>query len=204
MQIRISLEVIRSAAARHQEVQSTVNEASERIEMMLSRLNDAWDGGASQQALGQLQELRDSINEIGEGTGRNANWLDSIANAFEQLDAGVPLAVSRWMDTRLLKTIALEEMLLRLVGNLRIIPDEVREVADEGRHVSAMLKEAAHNLRAQLDELANSWEGRSYNRFADESRMLIDSFEGVSEQMENYARRLNIAADRYEELDNSL
>lgn len=205
-QIRINPQALRAAAQRRAQVQEATRECTAQLENMRNRLNAAWDGGASNQALESMDDIIESVKSLAEGTDVTANVLQAIASMFEELDetlsAGSAVAVPVYA-----KRIAcpiLPGFILRLSGNLRIIPDEVRESADMGREVSKRFTEAADEIWSQVQSLEDVWEGKSFNKFYDESKELVNGFKELSDAVDSLCTKLYVAAERYEEIDNAL
>lgn len=208
-QIRISPNALRAAAERHLTVTAAVDEATARLSNLVTALNAAWDGGASNEALSTMREIREAIANISEGTAGHADKLKRIAEAFEALDeSGTPSGIAIMTDFTLPPLVGPGGMLRKfnwfLQNTLRIVPDEVRQVADQCRHISNELQETAHKLKADVDGLAADWEGRSYDRFAAQSHEMIAAFRHGAERLDQFADTIARAADRYEALDNSL
>ena len=208
-QIRISPEVLRAAAERERAVADAVSNARERLGNMYSDLNAAWDGGASDMALNALKTLREGANQIGEGVNEGAEKLNSIAAAFEALDneGTIPtIAVRMGSLAGLIKTLPVipAAWIIGLKGELRIIPDEVREIAQRSRVLADEMEQTAQELRSILKNLENSWEGRSYSKFAEDTYEQINAFLRFAEQLNEVGDQLHRTAARYEELDNTL
>lgn len=210
--IRISPNALRAAAERHLTVTAAVDEATARLANLVTELNAAWDGGASNDALDNMREIREDIADIAKGTSGHADRLKRIAEAFEALDesSGNPTIMPLNLVGRIASLIPIgPDGILRpfnwfLHNSLRIVPDEVRNVANQCRHVSDELMETAMKLTADVDALSSDWEGRSYERFAADSRDMITAFKNCASRLVKLAETLNNAADRYEALDNSL
>ena len=96
-QIRINPQALRAAAQRRAQVQEATRECTAQLENMRNRLNAAWDGGASNQALESMDDIIESVKSLAEGTDVTANVLQAIASMFEELDetlsAGSAVAV---------------------------------------------------------------------------------------------------------------
>lgn len=212
--IRISPNALRASADRHMTVTATVDEATARISNLVNELNAAWDGGASNEALETLRSIREDIADIGQGTSGSANRLKSIAEAFEALDesgnGGIGGAIIGVVEPILAKVSKLIVPVVRPAFNwfvpaaLRIVPDEVRQVAAQCRQVADELRATAQQLNEMVQSLASEWEGKSYNRFAADTRDMVVAFRNASERLDDLADTIAKAADRYEALDNSL
>lgn len=207
-QIRINPQALRAVAQRRVKVRETVEESSEKLIQMRERLNAAWDGNASDDALQALDELINAIRGMTDGTQSTADLLSGIAGIFEELDehfeAG-PFAVARIVPIHdILRIPVRPNILLRLLNSLRIIPDEVRVSADMGREVANSLMEVNAELLNQIQSLEEVWEGRSFDRFSEESRELAEGFREVSEALDELCRKLHNAADVYEKIDSQM
>lgn len=206
--IRIDPAALHAAADRHRKVYNTVEEVAARMDSMASQLNSVWDGGASEQAISELKEIRASVKRIAAGNEESAGFLDGVAQAFEALDAGnggisaIRMVVKGIADLACPRPII--ALILGLRGVLRIEPDGVREVAAQGRSVADILMSTCDELRSSTDALMANWEGNSARKFQAETEDMIQAFLRVAEAMNEYSDSLISAANRYEELDNSL
>lgn len=208
-QIRVSPNALRESADRQRAISASLQELSSRMGALSTALNAAWDGGASIQALGAFAELRDATNAAADYVEDGASKLNAFAQAVESLDDGKPTIVPiARMDigaiTNLLKTPApsLKGFLLAFSGALRIVPDEVREIAQQLEEVANNLEDDCAQLRNLVDKLANDWEGRAYQKYAEETSDAAAGFRRLAAEVHEFSDRLRTAAMRYEEVDN--
>lgn len=206
-QIRISPDALRAAAERQKSVLSTIDETKSKMTAMISMLNQAWDGGASSQAIGTLEELRNLAGNLGEGANGGANKLESIAQAFEALDDGEdsPFVAVRF-DDRITQLVGCPaprpNFPLVFSGSLRIVPDQVRNVATQCKQLTEVYVGIVDELRNSLNTLEGEWEGKSFLKFANECEELIKAFKRMANVLEEFADRIRTVATRYEEIDN--
>lgn len=202
--ILISPDALRAAAERQRTIVDNVDETIGRITSMTSELDEAWDGGASVQAVEVLQGLRISANGIRDGLQDGVSMLGGLAEAFEALDdGGLPLAVSvRFDSTKVLPGVPHPFFTLAFSGQLRIEPDQVRDVAAQCEQIAEVYLAKANDLQNSLNTLESSWQGKSFNKFVATSTEQIDAMQKVSEALTEFADRIRNAANRYEEIDN--
>lgn len=208
-QIRITPAALHAAAQRQRTVVETVAETSGILSSLAIELGEAWEGSASILAMNALDELRNAAGNIGDSTGSSAERLTSVAQAFEAMDDGNPVAVAvLWDRDRFIKVLGCPmprpEFPLMVVDNLRIVPDQVRSVATKCKQVSDTYAETAGELNNLVSDLSKDWEGKAYNRFAEETAELASAFKRLANALDEFADRIRIMANRYEELDNSL
>lgn len=211
-QIRISPNALRASAERALTVTAAVDDATAVISQLVTELNAAWDGGASQQALEDLRRIRENIADIGQGTNGTAQKLKEVAEVFEKLDDAIAGPVAVPMHPQIInmvgaimkKPIWIDQLNWFVANTLRIVPDEVRQVSVKCRQVSDELQGTAMQLSEMVDNLAGEWEGKSYNRFASDTKEMVAGFKRSAESLEAFANTIAKAADRYEALDNSL
>lgn len=208
-QIRITPAALHAAAQRQRTVAETVAETSGILTSLAAELGEAWEGSASIQALNALDELRSVAGNIGDGAGNSAERLMGVAQAFEALDEGGPVSVAvLWDRDRFIKLVGCPmpkpQFPLMVIDNLRIVPEQVRAVAAKCKQVSDTYAETAAELNNMISELGKDWEGKAYNRFAEETGELASAFKRLSNAVDEFADRIRMMATRYEELDNSL
>lgn len=208
-QIRIAPAALHAAAQRQRTIVETVAETAGTLATLATELGEAWEGSASIQALNALDELRTAVGNVSDGAGSSAERLIGVAQVFEALDDGGPASVAvLWDRDRFLKIVGCPtprpQFPLMVVDNLRIIPEQVRAVAVKCNQVSDTYAETATELNNIVSELGKDWEGKAYNRYAEETGELSSAFKRLSNALDEFADRIKIMATRYEELDNSL
>ena len=205
IQIRVSPDGLRAAAERQRTIANMVQEINGRMGNLSSALNAAWDGSASQQALGAMVELRDATQAIAECIESGATKLNDLAQAFEFLDEGksgaIPIVAKLDLKQFPMLTGTLRDI-LNFTGVVRIVPDEVRAVAGNLEDVCAEIVDALGRLRQNADALAGEWEGRAYQKYQVETEELAAGMKQVVKSVEEFADRIRFAATRYEEIDN--
>ena len=86
---------------------------------------------------------------------------------------------------------------------IRIDPDGVREIAEQCKAISASISEYTDVYADSVDNLSDNWEGKSYLRYVERAKEIVEALKDVEEPMMTFASKLVNAADRYEEIDNS-
>ena len=206
-QIRIAPAALHAAANRCHSIAEKAAEGASELASLGAELADGWDGSASGQALDALQEIRKAVDGLAEATHGGAKKLEGVAQAFEALDGGgspvFAVDVSR-LHIMVGCPMPTPQFVLNVVDNLRIIPDQVRAVADRLVQVSERFVQTGAMLNQTVDSLGGDWEGRAYTRFTEDMVELVDSYRQVSMKIDDYANRIRMIADRYEELDETL
>ena len=211
MLIRIDLEAVMATAQRNAMVSNVVEDTVGKMDALIARLNEVWDGGASEQALDAFRELRQKATKLGEANNENNDLIMKFADAFRALDEAVPIGIKipisgviSDLPNLIIGRGWLPKLILPLIQSVRIIPEEVREVAAQVQDIGRIYGDTAMELRDRKNDLMNSWEGKSAQRYARDTEELVRGFINMAESLEEYAHKLFVAADRYEELDESL
>lgn len=210
LQIRVIPDALRQSA---EHIEQLINENKQlytRIKVITSKLDESWDGAASKFMISQLQELIKYPNQAEEEFNKGRQALQSIAQAFENIDSGE--------NTEPLVAIQINPVIYHPIGpggnpflkpfpplfseHIRVIPDGLREAAHESQSVIDMSNEISQRIDKILAELQNSWEGRSYNRFSESFVKVKEIYIQLSETLEEFSHKTMAAADRYEEIDN--
>lgn len=208
-QIRVVPDALRGAADRFIGVLNVAGEAQDRVDSLIARLNEAWDGPASMKALQNFRELHSHTGDLYDGAKGLATKLQQIAETFETVDGGRPSIMQFVTVVERLQGLGAAARLLAGIenifgGSLRIVPDEVRSVAQECKQLSDSLASAAGEVNDIRADLANGWEGKSYDRFSNEADELRSAYKQYANALDQFADTIMVAANRYEELDNSL
>ena len=171
-QIRVNPDALRQSAEHIEQIINENNQIYTRIKVITSKLDESWDGAASEYMIEQLHELIQLPNKAEE----EFAIVGPGGNPF------------------LIKTLPLSS------GHIRVIPDGLREAAQEAQSVIELSNEISNKINKVLSELQSSWEGRSYNKFSDNFIQLKE----IYNHLEEFSQKVNMAANRYEEIDNLL
>lgn len=205
-QIRITPDALYAAAQRNHTVAETIVETTEHFSALLSQLNAAWDGSASIPVLNAMEDLRSMTKNIADGTFKASDKLREVASAFESCDEGGGFrgVAGILADIGQIILPGFSPFPPMIQDSIRIVPDEVRAVASECKQIAARFANTASELRGMVSELADSWEGRSYDRFAEQTYDLAEGFIRLADATDEYAERISRMATLYEQLDASL
>lgn len=208
LQIRVIPDALRQSA---EHIEQLINENKQlytRIKVITSKLDEAWDGSASEFMIVQLNELIKYPNQAEEEFIKGREALQSIAQAFESIDEGevtAPKFTFHIIDMPIAGPGGIWKPFPPLSsGRIRVIPDGLREAAHESQSVIDMSNEISQRIDKILAELQNSWEGRSYNSFSESFVKVKEIYIQLSEALEKFSHMAMTAADRYEEIDNLL
>lgn len=210
-QIRVVPDALRQSADHIEQIINENNQIYTRIKVITSKLDESWDGAASEYMIEQLHELIQLPNKAEEEFEKGQQILQTIAQVFENIDEGegtptfavradfvMPAIVGPSGNPFLMKTLPLSS------GHIRVIPDGLREAAQEAQNVIELSNEISNKINKVLSELQSSWEGRSYNKFSDNFIQLKEIYNHLANALEEFSQKVNMAANRYEEIDNLL
>lgn len=215
-QIRVTPDALRAAAEQVRTIAAATTGAVDSGSSIAVALSDAWEGKGGEAMISQLEELRVSATKVADGATESASVLEQVATAFENADRGegAPILnlISVVPNHRAFTLVgpgvvgpgAFRPWQIVGGGMVRIVPERVRELAVQCRNLAGTYEDAAGSLRSVVNGLANDWEGNAYNRFADSCNELLASYSGVQAALIAIADSMSEAADRYEDLDNSL
>lgn len=204
MQIRISPDILRNVAKQQENIINNIAEETSKISNLGNQLSDAWDGASGTQAHNALEEIRTGIKNILDGAGDGVRKLIGIADAFESIDSGENVLALKQLKPGLIPMPIHPNLILSLPGVVRIDPDRVRDIAEQCKAVTISISDNASAFSDTISGLGNDWEGRSYIKYEDEANEIIKALKEVEESMTEFVSRIINAANRYEEIDNSL
>lgn len=201
-QIRVNPEALRNVAQEQRALSNSIEETMAMLGDITDQVNSAWDGLAAGGAIASANTIKDTIKRTGEGVSESAQKLESVAKVFELVDNGGIPGIVRMMPTGYIPMPIRPGFILAQLGSIRIIPDEIRDAAARCKDLSNRCGENASVFAASVEKLGSDWEGVAYSKYLDESRELTEAMREVAEALEEFAVKLSVAADRYEELDN--
>ena len=204
MQIRVSPDVLRSVANQQEEIINNIAEETSKINDLGNQLGEAWEGASGSQALNALEEIRSEIKKILDGAGESVRKLISVADAFESIDSGETAFAIRRFPNGYIPMPIKPSFIFSMPGMVRIDPDRVHEIAEQCKVVSSAISEYSVAFSDSIKNLANDWEGKAYVKYNDETREIINALRAIEEVMAEFISRIVNAANRYEEIDNSL
>lgn len=204
MQIRVSPDALRSVAKQQESIINNIAEETSKINDIGNQLAEAWDGASGAQAHNALEEIRTGIKKILEGAGDSAKKLVSVADAFESIDSGENVLAIKKFPTGFVPMPIRPNLILSMPGLVRIDPDRVRDIAEQCKVVLTSVSDNASAFADSIKGLADDWEGRSYAKYEDETTEIIKALREVEDGLSEFISRIVTAANRYEEIDNSL
>lgn len=209
-QIRVVPDALRQSAEQMEQIKNENDQIYTRIKVISSKVDQSWDGTASEYMIEQLQELIQYPNKAEEEFERGRQVLQTIAQAFENIDDGenTPLIAVK-IDPAVIAIVGpggslFGKPLPLSSGHIRVVPDGLREAAHEAQAVIEMSNEISGRIDKVLSELQSSWEGRACNRFSDNFIQLKEIYNHLTNALEEFSQKVNMAANRYEEIDNLL
>lgn len=218
-QIRVVPDALRQSAEHVEQIINENDELYTRIKVIIAKLDESWDGTASEFLIEQLQELIKYSSKIREGFSESRSVLESIAQAFENIDnsngegiKGVAILRPNLRESinRYLHVVGpggqnpFSKQLPLSAGHIRVVPDGLREAAQEAHQIIDMSNELSNRIDNVLSELQSSWEGNAFNRFSDNFTQMKEFYHVLTNELEEFAQKVNMAANRYEEIDNLL
>lgn len=212
MQIRVSPDALRGASKQQESILRSIEDAYTQLGTLVARLGEVWQGAAGNQARNTLEEIQSGIKELGDAVSAGAQKLNHTANAFESVDGGInpPFAIlsdiSPLMHIKVGRMNPIYDFIRNALaaGVLSVDPDAVREVAEQCRTLCASLGENADALESSVHALANDWEGNSHAKYEEESEQIIKALRETEAGFSEYLTKIVNAANRYEEIDNSI
>lgn len=214
-QIRVVPDVLRQSAEHIDQIINDNEQLYTRIKVITSKLDESWDGTASEYMIQQLHELLAYSNQTNEAFFESRSVLEAIAQAFENIDNSngeESTGVAKFKMTQEMK-----EQIKRMShivgpggqlkissGNIRVVPDGLREAAQEAHQMIDMSNDIADRIDKVLSELQSSWEGNAFNRFSDNFIQLKKFYIALNDSLEEFAQKVNMVANKYEEIDNML
>lgn len=216
-QIKIVPDALRSAAEQVRSIATMTVGAVDSGSGIAVALFDVWEGKGSEAAISQLEDLRVGGTKIVENVNESASVLEHVASAFEAADRGESAPITIWAANvpalhQAMQTVgcipghgfANFQSWIHGGGAVRIIPAQVRELAAQCRNIANVYEEASHSLRSVVNSLAGDWEGNAYNRFSESCNEIMVAYSGIQSAVITISEALIQAANRYEELDNTL
>lgn len=204
MQIRVSPDALRSVAKQQESIINNIAEETSKINDLVNQLTEAWEGASGTQARNTLEEIRNGIKKILDGAGDSVKKLISVADAFESIDSGENVLAIKQFPTGFVPIPIRPKLILSMPGLVRIDPDRVREIAEQCKVVAVSILDSASSFSDSVKGLSDDWEGRSYAKYEDEASEIIKALREVEDDMNEFVSRIVNAANRYEEIDNSL
>jgi WXG100 family type VII secretion target len=94
-----------------------------------------------------------------------------------------------------------KERRLRMAGQIRITPDQMRSRANEYRREAENVQSVIGRMDALLSQLQGEWEGASSRAYASRFQELRPGFVQAKELVDEIARALDNTASTLEETD---
>lgn len=207
-QIRVSLGALREASNQMRAVANDSEEFQGVASDLGAKLGNAWDGVASDQSIEALESFRAAFQNGSQGLRDGADMLEAIANQFEAIDNGETIPIAYRLD--ILDYIlpfgrgGLVFDLKLTTENIRIVPDEVREVAHRCDVLCKEVESISNRVETISRNLESSWEGKAHNRFLEKVTRVERFYIDLSQEIMELSSKIRFAADRYEEIDNML
>lgn len=211
-QIRINPNALRAAASRQREIGEMVQEIRLILRNQAARLDMAWDSNSSSRAVNALMSSAAAVGHIGEAIAENSRKIDSVADIFENADKNASGSNGPRLNPDIINEAAQLTRRSGLASGLSITAEDGLSVDTQAlRVVSSRCDDAAdrlwdlsRNLESLMDTLAADWEGRAYDRFAQDTQIMTDSLRRCTESLRETADQISYAAYRYEEMDAAL
>lgn len=212
MQIRISPDKLRSAANEQITIMNEIEKSAAAMDQIEERLRASWEGVAGRQIRSIVETTKVAVQKLAEEVQESAQDLNETARAFESIDN---LNGSNYRTLHIIPGIfnniipsPIRPMILDFVifqsGEIRIVPDEVREIAAECKREANEIEEKKARFRVIVNKMRDDWEGNSCNKYMEGVEDIIRAFDEVIDSISEMADKMNMAANRYEEIDNTL
>ena len=205
MLIRVSPDILRNAAEQQSEIFNNMDETAERLNALAEQLSEVWERASGGQACDSLKEIQSDFRKLLDGSVGSVKNLVEIADAFDSVDGGdTTLAIRVDFGGGAIPFLPIRMKLLTAPGYVRVDPDGVREIAEQCRAVVNSVAESAEAFAGTINSLQSEWEGRAAARYVEESQKIRNSLSQIQENILEFAETITRAANRYEEIDNSL
>ena len=191
-------------ANRQENIINNIDEGIAKLGDLTNQLRDAWEGASGAQAYNALEQISSVIKRIVDGVGECTEKLVGVAEAFESIDNGENGIAIRKPSLGFIPMPIRPNFVLSMPGMVRIDPDRVRDIAKQCKDISVSISENTDAFFDCIEELSNDWEGRSYVKYEEDAREVIKALRETEDAMEEFISRIMNAANRYEEIDNSL
>lgn len=204
MQIRVSPDALRSVAKQQESIIHNIAEETSKLSDIGNQLTEAWEGASGAQAHNALEEIRTGIKKTLDGTGDGVRKLVSVADAFESIDSGESVLAIKQFPTGFIPLPIRPNLIWSMPGLVRIDPDKVRDIAEQCKVVLTSVSENTDSFADSIKGLADDWEGKSYLKYEEETIKIVKALREVEDNFSEFISRIVTAANRYEEIDNSL
>ena len=201
MQIRVSTNDLKQAAERLKNLCEELGAINSQITKQASNLTNAWEGKSATEARNEINSIANNIRGFTDELQESAYTLVHVAQAFEQAE-GIN-------NTYFIVAVSFEKrnfthfVLPPLNGVVRIIPDEVREVATACQAIGEEVSGLARTYNSIIADLQSVWEGNSATLFVQQAQEAVPTFAYFADSIAAFANEIRQAAAKYEELDNS-
>ena len=209
-QIRVVPSELRAAANQQREILSELRESVATLDSLRAQLDEAWDGQSGAAAVQLLIELRNGLKSVTEnGIEDSAKSLVHVANCFESIDenGAMPPVMPRPDLNEILKMPdfnGFASAILGAIQNLRIIPEQVYQVSKQCDLQANKVQEKATQYMGLSRGLAESWEGKAYDRYIDMAEQIYVGLNHIAQAITEYSQKIYNAAKYIEQVDNSL
>lgn len=204
IQIRINPDRVRDIANNQKAINSKADEISARLKECTVRLDNAWDGVASEEALQVIERMINASRSLAEDIAESSQRLISVANAFEKVDEGIssPIPVIPFRFKPGFIPINPGLIVWRPVAGqtVRIVPDEVRSIAKRFQKLSNQYNELIDEFFSSVSAVSEVWEGRSHQKYLDETSEFKAGAAEFADALMGFSERLIATAVRFEEI----
>lgn len=207
LQIRIQPERVRVVSNLQKSLADRADAASNELKEIMVFLDNAWDGVASEVALESIESLLLMSRNLSSAIDNSADRLSAVARIFEMADSnesfsgiGIKPGVIVGPGGRP----TFPSIILPKLVSVRIVPEEVREAGQRCVNMAAVYDDIISDFRASVDSLGEAWEGRAYSKYLEYFNELRGELPTITEALNDLSVSLIRAANRFEELDNSL
>ncbi len=199
MQIRVSTKVLSNCSERLAKLAGEVDAYSAKIKALSTKLQNAWDGKSAAEARNNLSSLQINLNSFSSELTQSAKELAKTARAFEQAEGITKSSYLLACGFRQWNFVPF--VLPPLNGVVRVIPEELRNVAQSCRTVSEEIRGLADTYKGIVSDLQTSWEGNAAKLFFGQSQEVLPNFAYFSDSIVSFAEGIVQAAAKYEEID---
>lgn len=203
MIIRVDTDVLRSNGSQLRTLVDKLRVVQASVKEISTKLNAAWDGGASEDVLLSMNEQYEAMGLLAEKMAEAAADVQNVADSFEAVDnsGGKETTAVTQLITALKPLRPMKILTEKWTGSLRIVPDEVISCGESYCRAGEELEKNTDAYKDILLALQESWEGNSYRNFAETSDEITKNLNLLCEEMVDLGKTTVQIAEVYRDID---
>ena len=207
VQIRIIPEEVRNISGTQQTIAETIGNSVEQLTSASSLLSGAWDSEAALQMIDFIEQVEKALKSLNSHVFEGSSRLVEIANLFENIDGNLdsPFSIAKMVSVN---NVLMCPMFRGISwntsssGTIRIVPEDVRHVAELCDSVSTECHDISGQWNSTLEQLQAVWEGNAASKYYSTYSEVDSRLQDICDATDELANKLRLFADRYEEIGN--